>query len=340
MKIRKCKRFSQCQWCSELKNMIKKTTGKTKEFWQVQLRTHNDWQMRERIKQANHVNKSSHPETAHDYMVLMIDGMDHSKTSLPHFARTPKDLDSAERLKTHITGVHVPGWRERPFTCYTWHDRFPTGSDSVITMILKTLCDYAKAHNDKLPPKLFLHMDNCWRENKNRFVLGIAHLLVHLGCFKRVDLCFLPVGHTHNIVDQMFSRFAVAMQDKDFFTVEDLHRICQEGYIASSCTCGKRFVVKKNNLGSGPCSCPLVPVHFEHLDEMACWKPVLLEHMTKQITGISKPRYFRVQRDEDGVVRHRYRSQLQTPKTKEQTELNMHSGVSVAAAWVPLTTHT
>ena len=332
--IRKCKRFSQCQWCGEIKNKIKTATGATRKFWRDELRQHNDWQMRERTKQANHVNKASHPETRDDYMVIMIDGMDHSKSSLPHFGRTPKDLDSAESLQTHITGIHVPGWAERPFTCYTWHDLFPTGSDSVITMILKILCDYAKAHDDKLPPKLFLHMDNCWRENKNRYVLGIAHLLVHMGCFKRVDLCFLPVGHTHNIVDQMFSRFSVAMQDKNFFTVDELHQICINAYDAASCTCGQRYKLKKEKVDQKDCSCPTKSVFFEHINEMACWKPILQSYMTKSIRGISKPRYFRVQRDADGVVRHHYRSQLQTPKTVDQTERNAHAGVSSLAAQV------
>ena len=336
IKVRKVKRFSQCNWCSQLKHLIRNSTEATKIFWENELRHHNDWQMRERLKQARHVQKAANPSTTDDYMVMMIDNMDHAKSSLPHMPRPPKDLDSAEKLHTHITGIHVPGWKERPITCYTWHDRFPTGSDSVITFVLKTLCELAKAHDGKLPPKLYLHMGNCWRENKNRYVLGVAHLLVHMGCFKRVDLCFPPVGHTHNIVDQMFSRFSMAMKDQDFYTVDDIHRICRDGYRTAACICNRRFAVKKTSLveNAAKCTCPEVQVHFEHIDEMACWGPLLQDCMTNNIKGISKPRYFRVQRDADGVVRHHYRSQLQTPKNQDEGERNANAGCSQAAIQV------
>jgi hypothetical protein len=49
----------------------------------------------------------------------------------------------------------------------------------------------------QIPKKLFLQMDNCWRENKNRFVLAFCDRLVALGVFESVQLSFLPVGHTH-----------------------------------------------------------------------------------------------------------------------------------------------
>lgn len=332
VKVRKSKRFSECQWCWRLKKKCNETSGERKKFWEAEHTQHNEWQMRERLAQAKHVELATNDQTREEHMVLMIDNMDHSKSSLPNFPRTPKDVDGSELLNTHITGIHVPGWKQRPYTCYTWHDRFPTGSDSVITMVLKTLCDYAKDRDGKLPPNLYLHMDNCWRENKNRFVLALAHLLVHAGCFKRVDICFLPVGHTHNIVDQMFSRFSTAMATKDIFTVDDIHRICREGYTTAACFCNNRFKIRKNKLheDAEKCTCPEVPVYFEHLDEMACWGPIMEKCMVSKtkINGISKPRYFRVQRDANGVVRHQYRSQLQTPKDCQQQELNANSGCS------------
>ena len=324
VKVRKCKRFSKCDWCSQLTAKCRKSSGVTKEFWENEKKEHNDWQMRERQVQAHHIDLALNPLTRDEHMVLMIDGMDHSKSSLPNFVSPPKELDSAERLNTHITGVYVPGWKERPVTCYTWHDLFPTGSDSVITMILKTLCDYASDHEGKLPPTLHLHMDNCWRENKNKYVLAMAHLLVHHGCFKAVEFCFLPVGHTHNIVDQVFSRFAQALAKNDFLTVDDIHRICREGYKTTSCSCDK-------SENAGKCTCAAVPAHFEHIDDMANWKPSLLQHICKNIKGISHPRYFRVERDANGVVRHHYRSQLQTPKDSSQNGRNVNAGCSAAA---------
>lgn len=257
IKCRKCKRFTACSCCVRIKQRIDRSMGVKRKFWEDQLTAHNNWQMKERLVQARHVQKATNPSTRHKYMVIMIDGMDHSKSDLPHFVRPPKDVDSALKLATHLTGVHVPGWKERPYTCFTWHDRFPTGSDSVITMILRVLVDYAKDH--LLPPVLYLHMDNCWRENKNQFVLGLVHLLVWHGCFKKIYPAFLPVGHTHNIVDQMFSRFSIALRDSDFLTVAEIHRICAAGFTACACTCGKRWVVsEKSSKKSDDCKCKKV----------------------------------------------------------------------------------
>ena len=331
IKVRKSKRFACCHYCLRLKKIIKVSVGSHRQFWDQQFSLHNDWQMRERLVEASHVAKATNPETSHTYMVMMIDSMDHSKSDLPSFIGTPKDVESCETLATHITGVYIPGWKERPVSCYTWHDRFPTGSDSVITIIMMVLCAYSKDH--KLPPVLYLHMDNCWRENKNRFVLGIAHLLVQLGVFKSVNLCFLPVGHTHNIVDQVFSRFSIALSKVDVFTVEELHRVCRDAYKSTACSCGKRWEILADKLKEHDrrCDCTKVFVHFEHLDEMACWGPVLRQFLASGVVGISKPRYYRVQRDVKGVVRHHYRQQLQKNSDESQRVTNVHGGCSEVA---------
>jgi hypothetical protein len=321
IKIRKCKRFSKCEPCLELDKLIKNSAGVTRNYWKDAKKKHIEWQMRERMKCAKHVEKATNPATRDEYMVVEIDNMDNQKTAVGQMPRDPKSLASLEKLKTHITGVHVPGDADSPFRCYTWHDRFPTGSDVVITILLRTLCEIAA--KGPLPPTLYLHLDNCWRENKNRFVLGITHLLVEAGVFKKVKICFLPVGHTHNIVDQMFSRFSVHIKWNDILTLEDLVRICSGAYQARACKCGKpsRWRVRNKSMDDlkEGCKCAYVSVKFAHLDEMACWGPFLLLHLTSDIRGTSKPRCFRVKRDKEGIVRHHYRAQLQVGKDDVST---------------------
>ena len=39
----------------------------------------------------------------------------------------------------------------------------------------------------QLPPTLYLQKDNCWRENKNHYMLCFLALLVELGIFKKVN---------------------------------------------------------------------------------------------------------------------------------------------------------
>jgi hypothetical protein len=50
------------------------------------------------------------------------------------------------------------------------------------------------------------------RENKNRYVLAFLKSLVDCGLFEHIYLNFLPVGHTHCDIDQLFSRKAVWMR--------------------------------------------------------------------------------------------------------------------------------
>lgn len=47
----------------------------------------------------------------------------------------------------------------------------------------------------QLPPVLYLQMDNCARENKNKAMLGYLSWLVEKGVFNKVVLGFLPVGY-------------------------------------------------------------------------------------------------------------------------------------------------
>jgi hypothetical protein len=46
----------------------------------------------------------------------------------------------------------------------------------------------------RLPPVLFLQMDNCWRENKNRTMFGYLCWLVETAVLQRVNAGFLIVG--------------------------------------------------------------------------------------------------------------------------------------------------
>lgn len=220
-------------------------------------------------------------------MCLSMDNMDNQKCAIGRFAREDKHTDGATSLVTHLTGILMHG-RTNAARVYTWYDRFPTGADSVITILLDCLREAET--NAPLPPVLYLHMDNCWRENKNKYVVSICNLLVRLGIFEKVKLCFLPVGHTHDDVDQMFSRFSVALQRTDIVTLDGLWDACRASY--------------------RPCP------EIKHIDSMGAWACWLSPHIT-QLEGISKPRCFVFRRSNDGVVRHHYRQQLQTSKKTE-----------------------
>ena len=59
---------------------------------------------------------------------------------------------------------------------------------------------------------MFVYFAFFVRENKNRYVLAFLKSLVDCGLFEHIYLNFLPVGHTHCDIDQLFSRIAVWMR--------------------------------------------------------------------------------------------------------------------------------
>ena len=51
-----------------------------------------------------------------------------------------------------------------------------------------------------------------FRECKNRYIFSYLKSLIDCGVFKEIFVNFLPVGHTHCDIDQMFSRFSVHLK--------------------------------------------------------------------------------------------------------------------------------
>ena len=90
----------------------------------------------------------------------------------------------------------------------------------IVSILFKVLLS---TQNDlgKLPSVLHLSMDNCFRENKNRFVLSFLAALVELDILAEVNVTFLLVGHTGNEVDQLFSILTQSFK-KEIKTLEDL----------------------------------------------------------------------------------------------------------------------
>jgi sporulation protein YlmC with PRC-barrel domain len=127
-----------------------------------------------------------------------------------------------------------------------------------------------------------------------RYVMGLAHLLVEWGIFKKVKIGFLPVGHTHDDVDQMFSCFSTPLKRAEIFELQDITNVCQSNYVPKP--------------------------QFFHLEHMASWATHFAKLLPKQVKGITKPRCFVISRDKKGVVRHKYRNQLQTSKKDPQSQ--------------------
>ena len=88
---------------------------------------------REREKYAKHRHKSE--KFSSKYMSVIIDGMDQSKTDIPHIISNPKAIAGAYKLETHITGVRVHG---RCTVMVVDCGQFPHDSNMTIEILLQT----------------------------------------------------------------------------------------------------------------------------------------------------------------------------------------------------------
>ena len=135
-------------------------------------------------------------------MSVIIDGMDQHNTAVPHFVRESKSTNGAWKLLTHVTGAIVHG---RGQHCYIDVKEFPHDSNLTIMVLLLILQRYS----DHLPKVLYLQLDNCGRENKNKYVFAFLCLLVELGVFEKVSLITLSLAHKMYQTSHMFTNFIV-----------------------------------------------------------------------------------------------------------------------------------
>ncbi|WAQ94150.1 hypothetical protein MAR_006621, partial [Mya arenaria] len=150
------------------------------------------------------------------------DGMDQEKTRLPHLPTTPKSLSNAWKVQFNLMGAIAHG-----IGIYGFFDPFQWSHGGNYTISI--LCSIF-GMLDSLPEVLYLQLDNCPGANKNRFVIGFLALLVQAGIFKKIKLSFLMVGHTHEDIDQLFSRFSTNVRDKMIMTLDSLMQCFERCY--------------------------------------------------------------------------------------------------------------
>lgn len=143
-----------------------------------------------------------------DVMCLIIDGMDQTTCCLPQWGKARGDqLDKQMLLgpKAHLTGVRD---HNAQVYCYWAFDHVPKDGALVVNCLLLTLNTFRKKRGF-LPRMLFIQLDNTKKENKNYLVMGLLSHLLKTVFGTKIQVNFLPVGHTHEDIDQVFSAVAL-----------------------------------------------------------------------------------------------------------------------------------
>ena len=152
------------------------------------------------------------------FMSIVVDGMDQNTTMVPKMRQSVKNIEGCY-VKTYLCGVLVHGWG---LWCYLWIDaHHKHDSNQVVTSIMRVL-RHVHIARDAQPPILCIQADNCRRENKNKYLLGLCAILVGLGYFEEVWVGFFLVGHMHSDIDQRFSCISHVLKGDDISLVSEL----------------------------------------------------------------------------------------------------------------------
>ena len=138
-----------------------------------------------KVYHHHHSKSRSNPEK---YTCVIFDGMDQTKTRLPITRKIAKSTQSLYHLRTHITGSLEHTRTSHGKRTYIYIDilRWPHDCNLVIEVLDRVLLDRIRIHG-YVAPTLYLQLDNCWRENKNRYMFGYCAMLVEGGVFRKVQ---------------------------------------------------------------------------------------------------------------------------------------------------------
>jgi len=194
----------------------------------------------------------------------MHDKMDHSKTAMPGFARKNKDTDGFMKLPVSVTGILAHGHGDVKYAHYSL-DTHEADSNATIGSIARLLRDLEEppvsssrkmftcsgstpltravlkgknacysslkpppeelVRGKPLPPILHVQLDNCWKDNKSRYVMCFWSMLVAKKIFIEVIVSFMIVGHTHDDIDASFGRWSMKLRENDYLTIPELMKL-------------------------------------------------------------------------------------------------------------------
>jgi hypothetical protein len=221
MKCRAYHTFMMCDDCVGLNDKLRLTKDpkEKKKIWEMK-RTHLYIVKEERFDYAQRIMLAKRfPEL---YLHLTIDGSDNSSYGFPYVAERTHGTSKGFKVRSKLYAAILHGHFAAAFT---YAANLTGGSNVTVEIINQMLQWFIKDHpGNKLPPTLWIQLDNTAKDNKNRYVFAFAHMLVDSGLFQQVEINFLPVGHTHCDIDQLFSRISVHLYGSNCWDFRDLLR--------------------------------------------------------------------------------------------------------------------
>ncbi len=267
IKVRRSSRFTVCDTCEQLRATLRETVLKGGDTSALKARTREHLKMVSDERMEYQMKRDRTRLEPSSYCSVIVDGADQSSYGLPHFTTKTKST-KGESLKVHLIGA-LEHNVENILHLFTMTQEHQTGSNHIVETVHRFINDRRK--RGPLPPNLFIQVDICTRENKNQYFMAYMEYLVASSVFQSVEVGFLPIGHTHEDIDQSFSQTSGQLSRTNAITLSDLHS-----------------VVSVVNHGR---------TRVSHMKRIANWKDLCdLERCIRRIQNISQYRYFKFSR--------------------------------------------
>lgn len=283
IRLRKYMRFSKCLTCTDLKLRKQSMRGRGNAVPRSLLDLMTKHYKFITLCRADATHKANLAiDQPGQFISIAQDGTDQLGYGVPKGAESTHKEDNLRlKSKVMIDVVHGSG-----VYMYLMPDDVANGPDESIECLQRTLKKEESKRGGTLPPTLFLQFDNCFRENKNTYMVAYLAWLVERGVFKRIFLSFHPVGHTHNECDQCASRISIATARAEI-----------------ACNCDFVKILE---------GCYTPRPHVEKLENVVSWKLELnpegalknrypKSSLVRPATNISKSHHFLFYQDWNGV---------------------------------------
>jgi hypothetical protein len=225
IRIRRYLRFAKCDECTDNLEASHKTHDRAER--KVILSRHRiHLQFVKLERDSYYQRRTMARQLPGEYMSLIIDGSDTSWYHFPYFKRISHSSQNKWKVGIHVMGCINHG---RGSSIVTYIDNVKQGTNVTIEVLHRELVKTIETEG-KLPKKLFLQLDNTTKQCKSKYVIGYLARLVRDGVFDEVILSFLPVGHTHEDIDQLFSRLAIWLRTHDCLSRLDLTKAAAHAF--------------------------------------------------------------------------------------------------------------
>lgn len=263
--------LGRCDFCMSIPQQKQKISNDAElDAFKEACKLHYELHSSERLLYGNRTQTSrAHPNRVLHMVIDCPDGYD-----LPHVAPATKDTVMLDKLSVNAVGCinHSSGLRDYMFYLGT----YKKNPNLILTVLYLHLIK--QFENGLHAPVLWLQLDNCFKENKNRWMLGFCCWLIKIGWFTEIMLSMLPPGHTHIDIDQMFSTLSIYFDTHSVLSLTELVKCLSKAYH------------KENTKPSGS----FLPVVYNFIGFLAPF--------VKDISGISTPHVFLLRKLPDETI--------------------------------------